>query len=94
MVLKFLDKPFVARNPRGAENIAARAPAGSLPISTAPENGAFVAVTADGKQSWAVRHRGTVQAYKPTSQDSRGNRRWSMAGAIPDAVWWMPPRGR
>jgi hypothetical protein len=92
MVLKFLDKPFTARNPRGAENVAARQPAGALPIGSAPENSYFVAVRANGEKHWAVRHRGTVQYYKPTSKDLRGNTRWGMAGAISDATWWLPQR--
>jgi hypothetical protein len=93
MVLKFLDRPQVARNPRGAENIAARAPAGALPIHTAPENGHFVAVRANGQQHWSLRHRGTVQYLKPL-KDNRGNVRYYMAGAIPDATWWLPPRSK
>jgi hypothetical protein len=91
MALKFLDRPFVARDPRGAENVAARAPAGALPIHSAPEHERFIAVRANGQQAWAVRHRGTPQYLKPL-KDLHGNVRYYMAGAIPDAIGWLPPK--
>jgi hypothetical protein len=94
MALKFLDKPFVARNPRSAENIAARAPAGALPIHSAPETDKFVAVDANGKQHWAMRHRGRIEKLTVHKDFRSGASRLLGTGESLNAVWWLPPRGR
>jgi hypothetical protein len=94
MALKFLDRPFVARNPRGAENVAARAPAGAMPIATAPENTRFVAVEANGQQHWAMRHRGHIEKLRVHKDFRSGVQRFYGDGALPNALWWVPPKGR
>jgi hypothetical protein len=92
MALKFLDKPFVARNPRSAENVAARAPAGAFSIQSAPENTQFVAVDVNGKQHWAMRHRGRIERLTVHKDFRSGASRLLGTDESLNAVWWLPPK--
>jgi hypothetical protein len=94
MVLKFLDRPQLGRNPRGADSVVNRAPAGAMPIHTAPDNVRFVAIESDGKQSWAMKHRGSVHRLKPIKDSKSGVQRLYSDGPLPNATWWLPPRSK
>jgi hypothetical protein len=96
MVLKFLDKPQLGRNPSGAgDDWRSRFPEGSQPIATAPEQTStpIVVYSADGTAQWALPHRGgwaKLQAYKDFKT---GAVSWRMNGEhVNQPVAWSSPR--
>jgi hypothetical protein len=97
MPLKFLDRPFVARNPSGGvgDNWRGRFPEGAQPIATAPErSGTPVWVmTADGQGSWALHYQNTWKKLSPFKESRSGSVQWRMDGTtISNPVAWSLPR--
>jgi len=67
-----------------------KAPPGAMPISSAPENGAFYAVEANGQHHLAIRHRGTIQRLKEFKDFRGGASQYRMDGMIANTPWWVP----
>jgi len=97
MPLKYLDRPFVARNASGGvgDNWRGRFPEGAQPMATAPErSGTPVWVmTANGQGSWALHHNGAWQKLQPYKDFKSGAVSWRMCGEhISQPVAWSLPR--
>jgi hypothetical protein len=96
MPLKFLDRPFVARNPRGVgDDWGGRFPQGSQPIATAPErSGTPVMVyEANGTGHWALHYHNGWKKLSPFKDSKSGGVQWRMDGTmVSNPVAWSPPK--
>src|SRR5262245_8451739 len=97
MPLKFLDRPFVARNPRGGvgDDWGGRFPQGSQPIATASQHSGTPVwvMTANGQGNWALHHNGAWQKLSPFKESKSGSVQWRMNGEhISHPVAWSLPR--
>jgi len=96
MVLKFSDRPFVARNPRGAgDNWRGRFPEGAQSMQSAPQNSGTPVwvMQANGQGDWALHHNGRWQKLSPFKDHRTGSVSWRMDGTqISNPVAWSMPR--
>jgi hypothetical protein len=96
MVLKFLDRPQLGRNPRGGvgDDWSGRFPQGQ-PIATAPQNSGTPVwvMQANGQGSWALHYGGGWKKLSPFKDSKSGGVQWRMDGTmISNPVAWSLPR--